>query len=666
MLVREEMEYDLPTDKEHVTVRPAGSGPEINRSASDWVVHHIFSSLRVLASQQESSHAFLKNGGIAWASKVRKLTPELMAGSARVGRVGDDIKAIAQNRDTPQLVREALNMMQMATAHVLGTDGHRRLCRFEGNAYTTYFGPPLEFCTPNLADGKQCLLLVVQNEKIYLDTSLDNDGVVPKYRDMLIRLAKDPVGQTLVFHLVMRLFFQHVLGVRPDCIESRRGAKRPDPREWCTDGLAASACAPGIFGPIAAFRGEIEAQGRGSLHPHILVWLVLFSVGEVVDFLHRDPEQFQRSIYAWMKASIAATESVCQSSVRSLPRRFGDLGTQVAPLGFSATERKLSMYDGSSELDLLEVVPEHERSDAQKKVLEEEDPENWCRPCFLVRDLTGNDLSTSGEIVGARESVYGKSISQFAVGSCPAYRRRGPLRNSEEIAPNSKSGRCDGDASHESAEEITGTTQSFLLDLGPSDSVAAATTTKPTEGVGPQQWEFSFAQDVRKLAQEMFVHICGESCHKYSGKTVQNICRHGFYYIVNLGEWADRKEGISFRRRGKALRNSIFVVKQNKMVCREGCFCSKNSHSRCRQITLGQLPSAATSTSKIYVEYYPSTSGSQMMLRIHPCVSMRNVLRRWATWVFTNGMAKRSSCDSQGARQASTVSQSSGATQRLE
>ena len=164
VLLREEVEYDLPSDTEKFTVRPGDTGPEINRFAGDWVTLHILSSLRVLASQQESSHAFLTNGGIAFASKVRNLKPELLAESARVGSMGDDIKAIAQNRSTPQLVREALNMMQMATAHVLGTDGHRRLCRHEGNAYTALFGPPLEFCTPNLADGKQCLLLVVQNE----------------------------------------------------------------------------------------------------------------------------------------------------------------------------------------------------------------------------------------------------------------------------------------------------------------------------------------------------------------------------------------------------------------------------------------------------------------------------------------------------------------------
>jgi hypothetical protein len=128
---------------------------------------------------------------------------------------------------------------------------------------------------------------------------------------MLLRLAKDPVGQTQVFHLMMRLFFQHVLGVRPDCIESRRGTRRKNPREWCTDGMAAAACAPGIFGPVAAFRGEIEAQGRGSLHPHILVWLVLLSVTQVVEMLHRNPKSLQENIFAWMTASVAAAESMC-------------------------------------------------------------------------------------------------------------------------------------------------------------------------------------------------------------------------------------------------------------------------------------------------------------------------------------------------------------------
>ena len=52
MLLREEMEYTRPTDKEEFIVRTGGAGPEINRFAAYWITHHVFSALRVLASQQ--------------------------------------------------------------------------------------------------------------------------------------------------------------------------------------------------------------------------------------------------------------------------------------------------------------------------------------------------------------------------------------------------------------------------------------------------------------------------------------------------------------------------------------------------------------------------------------------------------------------------------------
>jgi len=240
-----------------------------------------------------------------------------------------------------------------------------------------------------------------------------------------------------------------------------------------------------------------------------------------------------------MKATVAAVESNSQSSVRSLPRRFGDLDTQVTPLGFNATERKLCLYDGGSEISVLEAVPEHERSDAQVKVLETEEKESWCRPCFPLRDPSGSILSASEPPAGMRESVYGKRISEFAVGQCPKYRRHDSLKKT--IDPHGKSRRDEG------APTEGGDSVGDVEGLGSNPD-------------GEQsRWQSCFAQDVRELAAEIFVHICGESCHKYSGKRMQQICRHGFYYICNLGDWDRRADGISFRRRGKALRNSVFV-----------------------------------------------------------------------------------------------------------
>ena len=75
------------------------------------------------------------------------------------------------------------------------------------------------------------------------------------------------------------------------------------------------------------------------------------------------------------------------------------------------------------------------------------------------------------------------------------------------------------------------------------------------DGATAAVWERLFAEDVRALAAEILVHICGDSCFKYSGAKVERICRHGFYYIISLADWRRR-------RRGKALRNAFFVVKQ--------------------------------------------------------------------------------------------------------
>ena len=277
------MEYGLDTEETPFRVRADPSEPEVNRFAGDWVTLHLFATSLFLTERHRSAFAWLKNGGMKEAEKLQHLTSEALASSARLGVRGGNIQSIIANKEVPQLVREALNAMQMACADVIGTDGHRRLCRHEGVAYMAMLGPPVVFCTPNLADTKQMLLLVVQGVEVRLDASEADQAVLPRYRDMMQRLARDPVGQTLVFDLVMRLCFVHVFGIRRDCLQNRRRGSPSAPREWYTDGVAASSTGLGIFGRVLAFRGEIEAQGRGSLDPHILVWLVAMAVAQLLD-----------------------------------------------------------------------------------------------------------------------------------------------------------------------------------------------------------------------------------------------------------------------------------------------------------------------------------------------------------------------------------------------
>ena len=148
---------------------------------------------------------------------------------------------------------------------------------------------------------------------------------------------------------MLRLFFIHRLGVRPECVAHPRHVNAPsrkDDSRWCTDGVAADSAQPGIFGPVLAFRGEVEAQGPGPLHPHVLVWLVGHTMANVLLLLRRSRADFKARIAHWMKAVVVSMQSMTQSSVQTLPRQFGDLGTRLRPLGLSKAERGLCKYDG--------------------------------------------------------------------------------------------------------------------------------------------------------------------------------------------------------------------------------------------------------------------------------------------------------------------------------
>ena len=52
------------------------------------------------------------------------------------------------------------------------------------------FGTPVVFCTPNLADTRQLLLLKVQGHEVSLEESELAQVDLPKYRDMMQRLAR--------------------------------------------------------------------------------------------------------------------------------------------------------------------------------------------------------------------------------------------------------------------------------------------------------------------------------------------------------------------------------------------------------------------------------------------------------------------------------------------
>ena len=249
------------------------------------------------------------------------------------------VQSVLQDNDTPHELRTALRSIHQATASLVGSDGHRRELRGEGEAYTLRYGPPLHFITPNLADTKQHLMLIVQGEEYHFEPDIDI-----AYREMTQRVAGDPVGQALVFELMISLFFKHVLGLRPETVGWERGEVRKASQQWVSDGLAADfQGVPKLFGPIAAAFGAVEAQGRGSLHPHILVWLVQASMHEQLLLLQRDQQTFKDNLNLWMRQVVHTVAATQQSAVTELTRFCqggeGGVDVEVPPLPFGPNER---------------------------------------------------------------------------------------------------------------------------------------------------------------------------------------------------------------------------------------------------------------------------------------------------------------------------------------
>ncbi|CAJ1413970.1 unnamed protein product [Effrenium voratum] len=352
LLLREELEYAVPavadTSSVSVSREPAWRGeeqvvdyktPVHNRFSGDWVALHMFATVTRLTEQRAASYNFLRNGGMAFAKSIEKLTAEDLAMAARNMSRSGGIEQFVKQSTAPQSVRDALLAMHCATATVVGSDGHRRLCRHEGVAYMETFGPPLIFVTPNVADTQHPLLLVVQGEALSLgEVTADMRGVLPKYREMLRRIAQDPVAQTVQFDLLMRLFFQHVLNVRPETLQCGRGSARTFAREWCSDGAAASSTGAGMLGPVLHF------AEKSKLRAEVL--------NDLACWLRHQKATLQNRLRDFMFMAVASFESVCQSSVQAAPRVVGDL-TLGKPVPVSSVAQQLCKFDGGSELCLL-------------------------------------------------------------------------------------------------------------------------------------------------------------------------------------------------------------------------------------------------------------------------------------------------------------------------
>ena len=230
------------------------------------------------------------------------------------------------------------------------------------------------------------------------------------YEELRLRVAHDPVGQTIVVELLLRLFVLHILGARPECVAQPQG-RHHAPREWLSDGVAASLTSLGCLVVLMAARGELEASGRGSLHGHWQLWpvartmLAAIRAFETLSPMQR-VEQLRGVVVRW----INFFQRTHHSSVRHLPLVYG--GKQPGEeLPMTKLMMKRCRMDGGKE-----NMAGFER--ATRPLCTEKDPEElpWRLPRDSLYVPAEDARADAEEVLGdikKKQTLCGQSISSF-------------------------------------------------------------------------------------------------------------------------------------------------------------------------------------------------------------------------------------------------------------
>ena len=180
-------------------------------------------------------------------------------------------------------VLELLKQVQAVTSHVPGSASSKLVMRNEIRALMIEKGMPSFYLTINPADVYNPIVKFLAGSEIDIDKLTDKE--VPNYRDQSILVAKNPAIAAKFFNLYMKAFISTILAFD----SSGRNLEG------------------GILGVVKAYYGCVEAQGRGTLHCHMLIWLEGgLNPTEIKNKILRDNDKdFQDRLLAFLDDTIS-------------------------------------------------------------------------------------------------------------------------------------------------------------------------------------------------------------------------------------------------------------------------------------------------------------------------------------------------------------------------
>ena len=149
-------------------------------------------------------------------------------------------------------VRALRSQLSAVKTKVQGSDESRISIRGKIWGTNLIHNPPSVWVTINPADTQDPIAQVLAGVEIDLDNFCKTAG--PDSTDRATNMASDPYASAKFFHLMINTILEVLFGIS----KARNG--RIVRKE-------------GIFGMLKGYIGTVEAQGRGSLHLHMLLWL---------------------------------------------------------------------------------------------------------------------------------------------------------------------------------------------------------------------------------------------------------------------------------------------------------------------------------------------------------------------------------------------------------
>lgn len=258
------------------------------------------------------------------------------------------------NRQEKRALR-LLNKLTSISRSLKGSNGHKVHMRNEIRALLKGYGCPALFITLNPHDFNSKLLHIL--------AGYDPDTWSDLNENMRARhVADNPDAAAQFFDITIKAFIRYILRYN----DSR----------------------PGLFGKCSAYYGTVEAQGRGSLHCHMLVWLEGNLSPEQLREKMLADETFKSDVFGWLESVIRCElidmEPILGEDARRVPNKRPDRGgipnpcaTEAPMIIESMTAEELERF----QLNFKEFVNElaiacnwHEHTGTCWKHLEDNEP----------------------------------------------------------------------------------------------------------------------------------------------------------------------------------------------------------------------------------------------------------------------------------------------------